>query len=85
MAERALRMEKRSGKMLPVRLSLLVIWAILAGLLTTPLVGVEPNTLSEVDRRAGWRLLFDGHSTQGWRNYGRRDVRCGWRAHASGG
>jgi hypothetical protein len=28
-----------------------------------------PNTLSEAERAAGWRLLFDGRTTQGWRGY----------------
>ena len=26
----------------------------------------EPNTLTDVERREGWRLLFDGKSTAGW-------------------
>ena len=26
-----------------------------------------PNDLSDVERRQGWRLLFDGHTTEGWR------------------
>ncbi|MBW2269650.1 MAG: DUF1080 domain-containing protein [Deltaproteobacteria bacterium] len=30
----------------------------------------EPNTLSEVERASGWRLLFDGQSFAGWKNYG---------------
>ena len=29
-----------------------------------------PNTLSEAERRAGWRLLFDGTSGEGWRSAG---------------
>lgn len=28
-----------------------------------------PNTLSPLDQRAGWRLLFDGESTSGWTSY----------------
>jgi hypothetical protein len=27
-----------------------------------------PNTLTEAERRAGWRLLWDGRSTDGWRS-----------------
>ncbi len=30
-----------------------------------------PNTLSEAEREAGWRLLFDGETTAGWRGYNR--------------
>ncbi|MDE2751705.1 MAG: DUF1080 domain-containing protein, partial [Gemmatimonadota bacterium] len=32
---------------------------------TTP----PPNTLTEAERAAGWRLLFDGETTAGWRGY----------------
>jgi hypothetical protein len=28
----------------------------------------QPNTLTPAERRAGWQLLFDGHSAQGWRS-----------------
>ena len=30
---------------------------------------VPPNTLTEAERAAGWRLLFDGETTDGWRRY----------------
>jgi hypothetical protein len=39
-----------------------------------------PNTLTEKERADGWRLLFDGTSTQGWRGYKRKVVPAGWRA-----
>ena len=32
---------------------------------TTP----PPNTLTDAERAAGWRLLFDGETTAGWRGY----------------
>lgn len=41
-------------------------------LLALPLVQAEeppPNTLTEAERQAGWRLLFDGTSTDGWRGF----------------
>ena len=28
-----------------------------------------PNTLTDVEKKAGWILLFDGHSLDGWRGY----------------
>ncbi len=30
---------------------------------------VPHNTLTEAERAAGWRLLFDGRTTTGWRSY----------------
>ncbi len=31
----------------------------------------EPNTLSDTEMEAGWQLLFDGESADGWRGYNR--------------
>ena len=36
--------------------------------------GRPPNTLTEAERQAGWRLLFDGETTRGWRGIYRDDV-----------
>ncbi len=39
-----------------------------------------PNTLSQSEREAGWMLLFDGVSLDGWRGLGRQDIPEGhWR------
>ena len=38
-----------------------------AGAQQTPSLESPMNTLTEVEREAGWQLLFDGHSTDGWR------------------
>lgn len=35
------------------------------------------NTLTADEQAAGWTLLFDGVSTEGWRGYGRRDFPTG--------
>lgn len=35
----------------------------------TPLRQDGPNTLTEEERRQGWRLLFDGRSSAGWRGF----------------
>ncbi|MEM6570706.1 MAG: family 16 glycoside hydrolase [Planctomycetota bacterium] len=37
---------------------------------TSTISRVEPNTLTEADRAAGWQLLFDGDSAKGWGEYG---------------
>ena len=39
-----------------------------------------PNTLTDAERAAGWRLLFDGQSLEHWRGYKRDDAPDGWRA-----
>jgi hypothetical protein len=31
--------------------------------------GAAPNTLTQQERENGWRLLFDGETTDGWRGY----------------
>ena len=36
------------------------------------------NTLTDAEKGAGWRLLFDGQSTAGWRDYGKPTISDGW-------
>jgi hypothetical protein len=59
----------------PVRwlVSLLFIWHAAACFAASPL-----NTLTEAERRAGWQLLFDGQTTQGWRGYKMDKMPAGW-------
>jgi glucose/arabinose dehydrogenase len=39
----------------------------------------ELNTLSEAEKKAGWKLLFDGKTTKGWRNYQAKGISDGWK------
>jgi hypothetical protein len=39
---------------------------------------MQPNTLSQAEQQAGWRLLFDGRSTAGWRGYSQDSMPSGW-------
>ena len=39
----------------------------------------QPNTLTDAERRDGWRLLFDGTSLTGWRQYQADSVPTAWR------
>ena len=39
-----------------------------------------PNTLTAAERSAGWRLLFDGTSTAGWRGFRMTTMPTGWQA-----
>jgi hypothetical protein len=38
----------------------------------------DPNLLTPAEAEAGWRLLFDGKTTEGWRNYRAETVGSGW-------
>jgi len=37
-----------------------------------------PNQLTEEEKKAGWKLLFDGQSFDGWHSFKHDDVRPGW-------
>ena len=37
------------------------------------------NTLTRPESLSGWQLLFDGKSTDGWRNYKKEGVSDGWK------
>jgi hypothetical protein len=54
--------------------------AVLAGALLFQSVGAlaaDANTLTPQEQAAGWKLLFDGHSTTGWHTYGKKSVTAG--------
>ena len=38
----------------------------------------QDNTLSSAEKRAGWKLLFDGKTTTGWHNFNKEGVGPGW-------
>ncbi|HEY4063557.1 MAG TPA: DUF1080 domain-containing protein [Puia sp.] len=38
----------------------------------------QPNTLTKKEKKDGWKLLFDGKSTQGWHTYLRDTVGSKW-------
>src|SRR6516162_8415401 len=55
--------------------------ALLAARLIGAAAAAEPgaaNQLTDEEKRAGWKLLFDGKSLNGWHNFKRTDVRPGW-------
>ena len=50
-------------------------------LVTTLLVAAAEtpsNTLTDAEKAAGWKLLFDGQSFSGWHNFKQDGVRPGW-------
>jgi hypothetical protein len=44
----------------------------------------DPNTLSSKEKRQGWRLLFDGMTTAGWRGFRQDTMPAGWRVTDGG-
>jgi hypothetical protein len=38
-----------------------------------------PNTLTAAERSGGWRLLFDGRTTDGWRGFKKTGMPSGWK------
>mgnify|MGYP002628923004 FL=1 len=61
---------------MPVIKKLLVIVALMGFL---PLFArSEENSLSDSEKKAGWKSLFDGKTTKGWRNYKKQEISNGW-------
>lgn len=52
------------------------------GATPVPEAATGPNTLSPLEREAGWRLLFDGVTTRGWRGYLTDSMPDGWQVVA---
>ena len=61
---------------MPVIKKLLVIVALMG---FVPLFArSEENSLSDSEKKAGWKSLFDGKTTKGWRNYKKQEISNGW-------
>lgn len=53
--------------------------AVLGLLLGAARAAAEENTLTPEEKRAGWKLLFDGETTEGWRGYKMDKMPPGWK------
>lgn len=40
---------------------------------------IAPNSLTEKEKAEGWKLLFDGKTTDGWRNYKKETIGADWK------
>ena len=47
-------------------------------LLAPPAFAQENNTLTDAEKAAGWQLLFDGKTFNGWHNFKKDGVATGW-------
>jgi 3-keto-disaccharide hydrolase len=64
-------MQKTAHRKTAFTISFLLL-AVLSAFKTTHLQ--EDNVLTEKEKKEGWKLLFDGKTTQGWRSYKNKDV-----------
>jgi hypothetical protein len=61
--------------MATISFSRLALAAVATAALVVPTRAADaPNTLTAAEKAAGWRLLFDGSSTTGWRGYKKPDA-----------
>lgn len=55
-----------------------IIFSVLAFISITTF-GQKANSLTAQEKKEGWKLLFDGKSTTGWRNYKSDKINPGWK------
>ncbi|MFB6455435.1 DUF1080 domain-containing protein [Chitinophaga sp. Hz27] len=53
--------------------------AALAALVCTSAFAQQPNTLTAKEKKAGWKLLFDGKTTTGWHTYQKDAASPAWK------
>jgi alpha-3'-ketoglucosidase len=60
--------------------ALIALSPVALSLVTTPSLSAQApaNTLTPEERRAGWKLLFNGRSLDGWRGYQMKKAPAGW-------
>lgn len=54
--------------------------ALCVALVGASAVAQAPNALTPAEKAAGWKLLFDGQTTDGWRGFKTPDPDAGWTA-----
>lgn len=59
-------------------LRLVCVWGVAVFGVVWPIAAQE-NTLSESEKRSGWKLLFDGKTKEGWRNFKKDGISDGWK------
>lgn len=49
------------------------------GFTRTKEVSFAPNKLTEMEKEQGWKLLFDGETTNGWHNFNKETIGSSWK------
>jgi hypothetical protein len=68
---------KRGRDMAAKFMKILILIVLLAS--SVPISKADNNVLSDDEKKAGWRLLFDGKTTEGWRGYKMKEMPPGWK------
>lgn len=45
---------------------------------TLPMQGIQHNRLNDAEKQEGWKLLFNGRTTAGWRNFNKNTIGSKW-------
>jgi len=53
-------------------------WSVLSLTVSTVRAEIPLNELTEAEKRGGWKLLFDGKTGEGWRNFKKKEMSDGW-------
>ena len=60
--------------------NLLIVGIVACTMLTSCTEVVKDNALSKQEKKEGWKLLFDGKTTDGWRGFNMGEIPPAWKA-----
>jgi hypothetical protein len=56
-----------------------IAWLVITAALLNGVLFAQENSLSDQEKKEGWKLLFDGSSTKGWHEYGKKTAGTAWK------
>jgi len=63
------------GNVAPMKITLAIALTVIA---TALRLSAADNTLTDAEKKDGWKLLFDGKTLDGWHNFKKEGVKPGW-------